>query len=66
MTGGVPQRVAQRAEERAASKRDAIVRVAEGLGVGARAEGERIVLEGRGLLTRWLRDARLRNIGREA
>lgn len=64
--GPIPQRVAQRAELRAARKRDAIVRAAEDLGIGARAEGDTVVLEGRWLLARWLRDARLRNIGRDA
>lgn len=69
MTGGlgsIPQRVAQRAELRAAGRRDAIIRAAEDLGIGARAEGDTVVLEGRGLLARWLHDARLRNIGMDA
>lgn len=69
MTGGlrsIPQRVTQRAEARAQGKRDAIARAAEDLGIGASVEGERVVLEGRGLLTRWLHDARIRDIGREA
>lgn len=69
MTGGigaVPQRVAQRAQARAQGRRDAIVRAAEDIGIDARVEGDTVVLEGRGLIVRWLRDARLRDIGRDA
>jgi len=69
MTGGIrsiPQRIVRRAEARAQGKRENIVRAAEGLGINARAEGDTVVLEGRGLLARWLRDARVRNIGRDA
>lgn len=33
-------------------------------GVNAWVEDEMVVMEGRGLLDRWLRDANLRNIGR--
>jgi hypothetical protein len=33
-------------------------------GLNAHVEGEDIVIEGRGLLERWIRDASLRNIGR--
>lgn len=60
------QLAGQRAEARAASKRENIVRAAEGLGISAREEGDTVVMEGRGLLARWLRDARIRNIGRDA
>lgn len=69
MTGGlrsIPQRIVRRVEARAQARREAIARAAEGLGIGASVEGERVVLEGRGLLARWLRDARIRDIGREA
>lgn len=69
MTGGIraiPQRIAQRVQARAQSRREAVARAAEDLGISARVEGELVVMEGRGLLARWLRDARLRNIGREA
>ena len=50
---------------RAARRRQAIAEEAGALGgVRARVEGEVVVIEGRGLLDRWIRDANLRNIGR--
>lgn len=69
MIGGIraiPQRVTQRAQDRVQNRREAVARAAEDLGISARVEGDLVVMEGRGLLARWLRDARLRNIGREA
>ncbi len=64
--GSTPQRIVRRAEARAQGRREAIARAAEGLGIAASIEGERVVLEGRGLRARWMRDARLRDIGRDA
>jgi len=60
------QRVGARlARARVESKRQAIAGEADALpGVSAQVEGDAVVLEGRGLLDRWLRDASLRNIGR--
>lgn len=61
----VPQRIVQRAQALAQSRREAVARAAEGLGIAARIEGEQVVMEGRGLIVRWLRDARLGDIGRD-
>lgn len=59
------ERAARLGEVRAEVKRRAIADEAEALpGVRATIEGESVVLEGRRLLDRWLRDASLRNIGR--
>lgn len=56
---------ARLAQARVERKRQAIAGEAEALpGVSAHVEGDAVVLEGRGLLDRWLRDASLRNIGR--
>ena len=53
------------AQARVERKRQAIAEEADALpGVSAHVEGEAVVLEGRGLLDRWIRDAGLRNIGR--
>ncbi len=53
------------AEARTERRRRDIAEAANALpGVSAHIEGESIVLEGRGLLDRWIRDASLRNIGR--
>ncbi len=52
-------------EAKAQQQREAIVEAAAAMpGVTVHIEDERVVLEGRGLLDRWLRDASLRNIGR--
>lgn len=60
-----PDEVARAAEARAGRRRREIAAEAEALGgIAARIEGERVMLEGRGLLDRWIRDASLRNIGR--
>lgn len=59
------ERAAAAGEARAARRRQAIAEEADALGgVRARVEGEAVVIEGRGLLDRWIRDANLRNIGR--
>ena len=59
------ERAAAAGEERAARRRQAIAEEADALGgVRARVEGDAVVIEGRGLLDRWIRDANLRNIGR--
>lgn len=54
-------------ERRAEQQRRAIVTQAESdfPGVRARVEGDTVVLEGRHLLDRWIRDARLRDVGRD-
>lgn len=63
--GEVLRRGAAAGEARAAGRRSEIVAEADALrGVSAHVEGDEVVLEGRGLLDRWLRDASLRNIGR--
>jgi hypothetical protein len=53
-------------ERRAARRRAAIVRAIDDdfTGVTTRIEGDAVVLEGRGLEARWMRDARLRDVGR--
>jgi hypothetical protein len=62
---GAVERAARLGEVRAEVKRRTIADEAEALpGVRASVEGEAVVLEGRKLLDRWLRDASLRNIGR--
>ena len=59
------ERGAQLGEAKAMQKRRAIADAAAALpGVRASISGEEVILEGRGLLDRWLRDASLRNIGR--
>lgn len=59
------ERAARAGEARAAALRQALAGEAAALGgIVARVEGEEVVLEGRGLLDRWIRDARLRDIGR--
>jgi len=61
----VLDRAARAGEARAAAARQALVREAQALGgIAAHVAGEDVVLEGRGLLDRWIRDARLRDIGR--
>lgn len=62
---GAAEKAARLGEARAEFKRRAIADEADALpGVRASVEDEAVVLEGRGLLDRWLRDASLRNIGR--
>ena len=62
---GAAEKAARLGEARAEFKRRAIADEADALpGVHASVEDEAVVLEGRGLLDRWLRDASLRNIGR--
>ena len=62
---GAVERAARLGEARAEVKRHAIADEAEAMpGVRATIEGEAVVLEGRRLLDRWLRDASLRTIGR--
>ena len=62
---GAVERAARLGEVRAEVKRRTSADEAEALpGVRASVEGEAVVLEGRKLLDRWLRDASLRNIGR--
>lgn len=63
---GLLPRAAQVGERHAERKRRAIMRQADSLpGVSAHTDGEDVILEGRGLLDRWIREASLRNIGRE-
>lgn len=62
---GALEKAVRLGEARAERHRRAIADEADALpGVRASVEGEAVVLEGRGLLDRWLRDASLRNIGR--
>ena len=64
---GLMGRAQRHAEGRAASRRRSISDEARGLpGVSAYVEGDDVILEGRGLLDRWIREASLRNIGRSA
>ncbi|TNE46122.1 MAG: hypothetical protein EP321_13605 [Sphingomonadales bacterium] len=59
------QRADRMAADRAERRRQEIVVAAGAMsGIAASLEADRVVLEGRGLLDRWLRDAALRNIGR--
>lgn len=59
------ERAEQIGEAKAAHMRRSIADEAAALpGIRAHVEGEDVILEGRGLLERWLRDASLRNIGR--
>ncbi len=52
-------------EARAARWRERIARAADAMpGVRAHVDGEEVVMEGRHLLDRWLRDATLRQAGR--
>ncbi|MBP6031612.1 MAG: hypothetical protein KA533_09305 [Sphingobium sp.] len=52
-------------EVRAARRRRDIAEEANALpGISAHVESDAVILEGRGLLDRWLREASLRNIGR--
>ena len=62
----VMDRAASAADARAAQRRDEIAQEASALpGISARIEDEDVVLEGRGLLERWIRDASIRYIGRQ-
>lgn len=61
---GVVERVGRAAARRADRRRQEIVSEAEAMGVAASIEEDRVVIEGRGLLDRWLRDASIRNLGR--
>lgn len=64
---GLMGRAERYAEARAMRKRRAIMREADSLpGVSAYVEGDDVILEGRGLLDRWIREASLRHIGRTA
>lgn len=64
---GLMGRAQRNAEARAARRRRSISVEAGGLpGVSAYVEGDDVILEGRGLLDRWIRDASLRHIGRTA
>ncbi len=55
------------AEARAVQRRRGIAEEASTVpGISAHVEGENVVLEGRRLLDRWIRDASLRNVGRTA
>lgn len=59
------ERAAEAAEARAVARRAEIAGEADALpGVSASVEGENVVLEGRGLLDRWIREASIRHIGR--
>jgi len=63
--GEVLRRGAVAGEALADRRRSGIAAEVEALrGVSAHVEVDEVVLEGRGLLDRWLRDASLRNIGR--
>lgn len=63
---GALERLAARgrvlAEAGAARRRRALTEAAGMLGLTARAEGEEVVIAGRGLVRRWLNDARLRHL----
>lgn len=62
---GAMESAARAGERRAERHRRAIADEADALpGVHASVAGEDVLIEGRGLLDRWLSDARLRNIGR--
>lgn len=64
---GLMGRAQRHAEARAALRRRSISEEAGGLpGISAYVEGDDVILEGRGLLDRWIRDASLRHIGRTA
>lgn len=61
------RRAARIGEARAERVRAGIAAEAAALpGVRAHVEGEGVVLEGRGLLERWLRDAHFRDVGRNS
>lgn len=63
--GAWADRAERAGEVRAARVRQALAEEAEGLGgIRASIEGGDVLLEGRGLLDRWIRDADLRHIGR--
>ncbi len=62
---GLIERANRAGERRAELRRREIATEAEALGgIAVVIEGEQVVLEGRGLLDRWLREASIRNIGR--
>lgn len=62
----VEARGARIAQARAHERREAMVARVERdhPGLSAHIDGDAVVIEGRHLLDRWLRDARLRDIGR--
>lgn len=60
-------RADRHADARALRKRRSIAEEAGALpGVSAYVAGDDVILEGRGLLDRWIREASLRHIGRTA
>jgi len=62
--GALARRAARAGEDRAVTMRQALAAEVERLGgIAATIEGESVVLEGRGLLDRWIRDAGLRGLG---
>lgn len=61
---GTLRRGVRIAQGRAERRRREICEEARAMGVSARVEDSAVVLEGRGLLDRWLRDAQLRDVGR--
>lgn len=61
---GVVDRAKRAGARRAELRRREIAAEAGAMGISASIEGELVVLEGRGLLDRWIREASLRNIGR--
>jgi len=64
MSGAI-ERIRRAGEQRAELRRREIAGAAGALGgIAVSIEGEQVVLEGRGLLDRWIREASLRNIGR--
>jgi hypothetical protein len=64
--GALQDMVTGLSHRRAEQQRQAIVTHVESdfTGVRAHVEGDTVVLEGRHLLDRWIRDARLRDVGR--
>ena len=63
--GGLSARAERLGAARADRRRQEIAGEAEAMGgIAATIEGGDVVIAGRGLLDRWIRDANLRNIGR--
>ncbi len=64
MSAAMIARARDRVEALAERRRARIADAARGVGVDAEVEGEAVRLSGRGLMRRWMTDARLRDLGR--
>lgn len=65
MSAAMIARARERVEALAERRRAGIANAARDAGIDAEVDGEAVRLSGRGLMERWMTDARLRDLGRE-